>query len=129
LTFIFWLSRPWSRRHWAGLPGFRVTPDQKVAYHKSVLDFDFSGGHFYEKIPNSEIFGVRPANLALWPRYFRPGAKNQNFAPNKLFVSSFRFQKGMTIPLKAKIPWRDRSGRNGRFARASTSHAKFLPFI
>ena len=74
--FYFWPSRPW-----AGLPGLRVAPDQKVAYHKSFLKFDFSGGHFYEKIQNSKIFVAHSATSAFRPRYFRPGAKIQNSAP------------------------------------------------
>ena len=106
----FWPSRPW-----AGLLGLRVVPYQKVAYHKSVFEFDFSGGNFYEKIPKLKIFVARPASPALRPHYFRPGAEIQNSAPNKLFVSSSRFQKGMTQPPCIKNLGEDRFGRKPIF--------------
>ena len=92
-----------------------MAPNQKVAYHKIVLEFDFSGGHFYEKIPKSKIFVALPAIPAFRPHYFRPGAEIQNSAPIKLFVLSSRFQKGMTLPPKPKIHVGDRFGRNDRF--------------
>ena len=66
---------------WGGPEGLRVAPNEKVAYHKSFLKFDFRGGHFYEKIQNSKIFVAHPATSAFRPRYFRPGAKIQNSAP------------------------------------------------
>ena len=36
-------------RSWAGLLGLRMAPNEKVAYHKSFLKFNFRGVTFMKK--------------------------------------------------------------------------------
>ena len=55
--------------------------DQKIVFYKMLLEFDFRGGMFYVKMPNSKkIFfwaGTRPFRV----QYFGPYPKIQNPLP------------------------------------------------
>ena len=79
------------------------------------INFYYSRGVFYEKMPNSKKFCATWPTRTFRPNLFRPRGKNQNSAPNILSASLSQFQKGMTQPPRIKNLGGDRSGINPLF--------------